>query len=259
MGNAVAEAEVSSAGAELRLTDLCVSFDGIPILRIDQLNIASGEVVSVVGPSGCGKSTLLRLMARLLRPDSGHVTVRAGNGDETVRTGFVFQEATRLPWRTAEANIRLPGELEHRAVDSARVEQLARLVGLSLQDLDKRPGALSGGMKMRVSLARALALQPNLLLLDEPLAAVDDLLRQQLQQDVLRIRQELGLTIVLVTHNVEEAVCMSDRVITLGGSPAEIIDVTSVELDRSAEVRGTARFAQYVGQVLSALRPSGDG
>lgn len=252
----MAEGDACNEGAELRLTDVCVRFGPAEILRIDSLMVAAGEVVSVVGPSGCGKSTLLRILARLLEPASGQVDVRAAEPGRRVRTGFVFQDAVLLPWRTADANIRLPGELERSPVSTARVHQLADLAGLSRQDLQKRPDALSGGMKMRVSLARALALEPDLLLLDEPFAAVDDLLRHQLQLDVLRIRQELGLTVVLVTHNVEEAVSMSDRVMTLGGSPASVVDVTSVDLDRTADIRGTAEFARHVGAVLAALRQS---
>ncbi|MCH2210056.1 MAG: ABC transporter ATP-binding protein [Fuerstiella sp.] len=239
---------------QIRLTNLCAGFDGTTVVQIDSLEIARGEFVSLVGPSGCGKSTLLRIIAQLLAPVSGELEISQPTDRPAVRTGFVFQDATLLPWRTAAANIRLPGELEQSIVSNSRVHELADLVGLSPHDLQKRPGALSGGMKMRVSLARALALQPDLLLLDEPFAAVDDLLRQQLQADVFRIQKNLGVTTVMVTHNVTEAVCMSDRVITLGGAPASITSVTTVQLDRSSEMRSTPVFAATVGRVLQALQ-----
>lgn len=238
----------------IRLTNLCAGFGDTTILRIDSLEIRSGEFVTIVGPSGCGKSTLLRIIARLLTPVSGEIDIPRPRERAATRTGFVFQDATLLPWRTAAANIRLTGELEQESVPDFRVRQLAGMVGLSDDDLRKRPAALSGGMKMRVSLARALALEPDLLLLDEPFAAVDDLLRQQLQADVLRIQKDLGLTTVMVTHNVAEAVYMSDRVITLGGIPASITSTTTVTLDRSDECRSTAEFGACVGIILEALR-----
>jgi len=246
-------------GTQLRLTNLCAGFDGTEIIKVASLEIASGEFVSVVGPSGCGKSTLLRIMARLIAPISGVMEIRGPNQEQTdVRTGFVFQDATLLPWRTAEANIRLPGELEDSPIETSRVRQLAELVGLSFRDLQKRPAALSGGMRMRVSLARALILEPELLLLDEPFAAVDDLLRQQLQSDVLRIQRDLSLTTVLVTHNVAEAVYMSDRVVTLGGCPAQVTSVTPVVLEHSDDVRSSSGFSECLGTVVAALRQHPD-
>ena len=240
-------------GTQLRLKNLCAGFQGTPVVRIASLEIRSGEFVSVVGPSGCGKSTLLRVLAGLLEPVSGDFEVQEPTDRSRLRIGFVFQDATLLPWRTAEANIQLPGELESVPVTASRVRQLATLAGLSETDLQKRPAALSGGMKMRVSLARALALDPDLLLLDEPFAALDDLLRQQLQSDVLQIQKSLNLTTVLVTHNVAEAVFMSDRVITLGGIPAEVTSVTSVNFDRSSDGRRSAAFADSTGKVMAAL------
>ncbi|MCH2202607.1 MAG: ABC transporter ATP-binding protein [Fuerstiella sp.] len=255
MNHSSSEQTEYAARPQIRLTNLCAGFDGTAIVQIDSLEIASGEFVSLVGPSGCGKSTLLRIIAQLLAPASGELEISKPKDRRAIRTGFVFQDPTLLPWRTAAANIRLPGELEQSSVSSSRVHELAELVGLSQDDLQKRPAALSGGMKMRVSLARALVLQPDLLLLDEPFAAVDDLLRQQLQADVFRIQKNLGVTTVMVTHNVTEAVCMSDRVITLGGSPATITSVTTVQLDRSVEMRSTPEFGATIGRILEALRP----
>lgn len=255
MSSSAVDTDTCSAGAELRLQNVCAGFGDVEVLRIESLEIESGEFVSVVGPSGCGKSTLLRLMAKLLLPVSGTIQIQGPDGTAGICTGFVFQDATLLPWRTAAANIRLPGELEDAVISSSRIHELARLVGLSASDLQKRPAALSGGMKMRVSLARALALEPQLLLLDEPFAAVDDLLRQQLQDDVLRIQKKLGLTAVMVTHNVAEAVYMGDRVVTLGGgTPATMSGTTEISLDRTGDVRGSMGFAESLGAVMSALR-----
>lgn len=244
-------------GVSVRFDNVRVAFDDNAILHIEQSAIEPGSVIAIVGPSGCGKSTLLRIIAGLLEPNSGQVSIGLVDSGGEVRTGFVFQDATLLPWRRAAANIQLPGELEGQPVSDHRVSELARLVGLTDADLRKRPAALSGGMKMRVSLARALALQPQLLLLDEPFAALDDLLRQQLQTDVRRIQQELGITTVLVTHNVSEAVYMSDQVWTLGGSPAGVTSKTSVQIERTESVRGTAEYAACVETVFAVLRATG--
>jgi len=254
---AKADAESGDDNALLRLSDLRVSFDASEILRVDDLRVRSGEWVTLVGPSGCGKSTLLRIIAGLMQPTSGRVDFASGLGGHDVRMGFVFQDATLLPWRTASANIGLPGELEGRPVSSERIHELAQLVGLTDGDLQKRPAALSGGMRMRVSLARALSLEPGLLLLDEPFAALDDLLRQQLQEDVRRIQQDLGITTVMVTHNVNEAVFLSDRIWTLGGSPASVTSETSTQFPRNESVRGSLEFARSVESVLQALRSCG--
>ncbi len=254
MARSMIESGARNEGTHLRLTDLCAGFDGTDIVNLASLQISAGEFVSIVGPSGCGKSTLLRVIAQLLQPSAGDLDIQTPRGRTGIRTGFVFQDATLLPWRTAESNIRLPGELEYSSVSTSRVRELAQLVGLSSSDLLKRPAALSGGMKMRVSLARALALEPDLLLLDEPFAAVDDLLRHQLQTDVLRIQQNLRITTVMVTHNVAEAVYMSDRVVTLGGAPANITSETTIELEQSADLRSSAAFARCMGRVMSALR-----
>ncbi len=258
MAIAAADAESHHGGARLTISDLHVAFDGAEILHVDDLNILPGEWVTLVGPSGCGKSTLLRIIAGLLSPGRGHVDIVCGHEDPGVRTGFVFQDATLLPWRTAVANIQLPGELEGRPVSVDRICELAQLVGLTDVDLQKRPAALSGGMKMRVSLARALSLEPGLLLLDEPFAALDDLLRQQLQLDVRKIQQQLGITTVMVTHNVSEAVFLSDRVWTLGGSPASITSETSIGISRDESARGSVEFARHTEAILQMLRSHGE-
>ena len=243
----------SRVGTALRLTQLRAGFDGKPVVEIGELDIAPGELVAIAGPSGCGKSTLLRLIAGLLPPDGGHVEFSSPNQGRSPRIGFVFQDATLLPWRTSADNIRLPGELERNPISPHRVEELATFVGLAQSDLRKRPVALSGGMKMRVSLARALALKPDVLLLDEPFAALDELLRQQLQADVIRMHRELNLTTILVTHNVTEAVFMSDRVITLGGTPARVTGCIETRFVPEHNNRMSTAFAQANQEVTRLL------
>jgi NitT/TauT family transport system ATP-binding protein len=223
--------------------------------------IAPGEFVSVVGPSGCGKSTLLRMVAGLLAPTSGRLTVGglpAQDARRRNRVGFVFQEPRLLPWRTAAQNVQLPLELERvpRAAHARRVADALRLVGLQSADDDKTPRMLSGGMRMRVSLARALVTGPAMLLLDEPFGALDDLLRHQLNEELVRIWGERRWTALFVTHNVAEAVYLSQRVLVATPSPGRIAAEVPVPFayPRRADLRVTAEFARYAGEVMTRLR-----
>ncbi len=228
-----------------------------------------GEFVSLVGPSGCGKSTLLRLVAGLLEPSDGsvltdfqHSTSAQENGVSAgTRIGFVFQQPTLLPWRTALQNLSLPLELGPRtksrtaSLSDAQKLDLLQQVGLGRSDADKRPNELSGGMQMRLSLARALAVNPQILLLDEPLAAVDDLLRLRLQEDVRRVHDEQHLTTILVTHNLHEAVFLSDRVLVLGGHPTRILQDVGIpcEQPRTDATRNSPQFHELVRQLGTIL------
>ncbi len=217
-----------------------------------------GEFVSIVGPSGCGKSTLLKMLAGLLVPTSGSISRSSAMNSE--RIGFVFQHPTLLPWRTAVENLELPLELGSRntrqRLTSSECVELLRQVGLKESDGTKRPSELSGGMQMRLSLARALATQPTVMLLDEPFAAVDDLLRMKLQDDVRRIHDERRLTTILVTHNLHEAVYLSDRVIVMSSAPSSIVGEIEVAVSagvrRAPEFRESAEFQSAV-QRLSRL------
>jgi NitT/TauT family transport system ATP-binding protein len=223
--------------------------------------IPSGEFVSVVGPSGCGKSTLLRMIAGLIAPTSGRVTLRDQSAVEArrhERIGFVFQDPRLLPWRTAAQNVRLPLELDRKpqTVRETNVPNALALVGLTPADAAKTPRMLSGGMRMRVSLARALVTEPALLLLDEPFGALDDILRQQLNTELVRIWMQRRPTTVFVTHNVTEAVYLSQRILVVSPSPGRIAADVAVPFayPRDAGLRATGEFARYSGQISDRLR-----
>ncbi len=233
--------------------------DSIPVFRDLTLSIPKGQFVTIVGPSGCGKSTILRLVAGLQSPTSGAVK-RGAVSDRQV--GFVFQHPTLLPWRTAEQNLRLPLELgsankKDAAPSDTRksLYQLLEQVGLSSEDSRKRPAQMSGGMQMRLSLARALVTEPEILLLDEPFAAVDDFLRMRLQEDIRRLHDSRNLTTVLVTHNLQEAIFLSDRVIVLSGRPASVTGSLEIAWSgpRDASFRNGDRYVEYVRQLSASL------
>ena len=226
-------------------------------VRDVSLSVRRGELISLVGPSGCGKSTLLRMIAGLLSPTDGELRVQAGAvGD--ARTAFVFQDSNLLPWRSVFDNIRLPLELRGVPIDEQRkaVESSLKLIGLKPNDSAKRPRMLSGGMRMRVSLARALVTRPELLLLDEPFAALDDLLRQQLNEELLRIWTEQRWTGIFVTHNVAEAVFLSQRVLVMSKSPGRLVADIAVPFEhpRDPELRSSPEFAKLTGEVSRCLR-----
>lgn len=229
-----------------------VAYGGRPALGPFSLALAAGEVVALVGPSGCGKSTALRLLAGLEAPNRGEVRRDARPGE----TAVVFQAPTLAPWLTAAANVALPLELSGTARREAReraVGALAR-VGLSGREA-ARPAQLSGGMAMRVSLARALITAPRLLLLDEPFAALDEITRRALADDVLALWREAGPATVFVTHNVEEAVYMASRIVVMSPGPGRTLaDVANpAALPRPPGYRTTPQFRDTVEQVSAAL------
>lgn len=251
---------------------LAMSYDGAePILRDVDLSVAAGEFVSLVGPSGCGKSTLLRLVAGLREETSGSIKTRGRKpGGSGLRTAFVFQDPNLLPWRSVAGNIRLPLELpsacgappetDVAASPDKLIEESLQLIGLKPEDARKRPRQLSGGMRMRVSLARALVTDPELLLLDEPFAALDDILRQQLNEEVQRIWWQKRWTGLFVTHNVAEAVFLSQRVLVMSRRPGTILGEIAVpfEYPRKPELRADASFAKLTGEVSSLLRTAAE-
>jgi NitT/TauT family transport system ATP-binding protein len=229
------------------------------------LDIADGEFVALVGPSGCGKSTLLRLMAGLLTPTSGALRVFGGPPDKAIEqraVGFVFQNPVLMPWRSVSANVRLPLEVAGNADANGqrRVRELIDLVGLQGFE-DARPSQLSGGMRQRAALARALITQPRLLLLDEPFGALDEITRQRMNLELLRIWREVGVTSVLVTHSVPEAVFLAHRVIVLSPRPGTIASILEVGLDefpRDVDLLREPAFFARCAAVSDALYHTGD-
>ncbi len=246
----------------LEIRDVCYTYPGaqpVEALRDLRLNVQQNEFISVIGPSGCGKSTLLRLIADLLPVTSGEVRI-AGEPAAAARKkrqiGFVFQEAALMPWRTSSKNVRLPLEVFKRRSQAQRTqaEDLLALVGLG--DFgDKRPDELSGGMRQRVSIARALTYDPPLLLMDEPFGALDQITRDDMNQELLKVWDQKKSTVVFVTHSIAEAIYLSDRVVVLSPRPGRITDVISVPLDRPREpaVKRDPRFFATETRVLGAL------
>lgn len=233
---------------------------GVQALRHVSFATKAGEFVSLVGPSGCGKSTLLRLVAGLLTPSTGRLTV-AGKSPrqarDALRVSFVFQDATLLPWRSAERNVALPLELAGVPRDVRRKHAIAGLHRVGLGDFSARPPReLSGGMRMRVSLARAMVTQPELLLLDEPFGALDDLTRQSLGEDLLGLWNERPWTALFVTHNIAEAAFLSTRILVISPRPGTIVADVRVPfpVQRSPELRAQPDFARFVGDVAAHLR-----
>ncbi|MGE3246759.1 MAG: ABC transporter ATP-binding protein [Beijerinckiaceae bacterium] len=236
------------------LSDVSKSFaSGTRALDSLDLDIREGEFLSLLGPSGCGKSTALRLIAGLLEPTSGSVTWADGERPEI---GFVFQEPTLMPWSHVFDNVYLPMRLrgQSRKVAADSIETMLELVGLS-DFAQAYPRELSGGMKMRVSLARALALRPDILLLDEPFAALDEITRLKLNDDLLRLQASLGTTIVFVTHSVYESVYLSTRIAVFSARPGRVIEEIAIPEKglRNAEFRLSAPYGQYCRQASQAL------
>jgi NitT/TauT family transport system ATP-binding protein len=231
------------------------------VLRQLDLSVPASTIVSLLGPSGCGKSTLLRVIAGLVNPDGGSVTIGGEGWSKTASSkpewmSFVFQESALLPWRTVRENVALPIELRGGLFNPQSQEQVARWlehVGLGKSDWNKKPNELSGGMKMRASIARAMVTKPKILLMDEPFAALDDVLRSKLNDLLLKIAREENCTVVFVTHNIAEAVYLSDTIAIMArGQIAEQIPVHFNEL-RTNRLRGTPEFASYFGQVSDIL------
>ena len=231
----------------------------VTALQDVDLEVAPGEFVSLIGPSGCGKSTLLRVIANLLEPTAGSVEVFGKAADQARRDqdyGIAFPQAGLLPWRTVSANIELPLELHGvgKAKRRARALELLEMVGLA-DFADHRPDQLSGGMQQRVAIARSLAESPQLLLMDEPFGALDEMTREYMQVELVRICRETGAAVVFVTHSIPESVYLSDRVVVMSPRPGRITEVIDIGLgDRTESLREADTFFTRVTEVREALR-----
>jgi NitT/TauT family transport system ATP-binding protein len=247
-----AVAEIALRGVSKRYRDAAVALQNV------SLTVERGEFVALLGPSGCGKSTLLRLVSGLSPVSEGEVQVN-GMTPENARElmSFIFQDATLLPWRTVEQNVGLGLELEHaaRGLRKERVMRMLELVGLAHAGKGY-PRQLSGGMKMRVSIARALVSRPRILLMDEPFAALDEMARDRMNEELLRLYAEQKWTVLFVTHSVAEAVFLSSRIVILAAHPGRVAHELPVNLPwpRTAETRESKEFEDTVTQASRMLR-----
>jgi len=246
-----------SRGVRVELERVRRAFPGSGLVVDDlTLHVDAGAFVALLGPSGCGKSTLLRLVAGLDRPDGGEVRKTAPDGRDHPRIAYVFQDAHLLPWRDVLDNAALPLELSGMAREERRERARAALADVGLSGAVSRyPAELSGGMRMRVSLARALVTRPEILLLDEPFAALDELTRQKLDDMLRALWLELGMTVLFVTHSNAEAAYLAERCVVLSPRPARIVldHVVDLPRERSAALRSEARFARELGPLGEAL------
>jgi NitT/TauT family transport system ATP-binding protein len=215
------------------------------------INVRRGEFVTVVGPSGCGKSTLLRIASGLEKASEGTVTAN------TDRIGFVFQDATLLAWRDVQRNVELLAELNGERKGKRRLKADAAIELVGLKGFEKHlPKQLSGGMKMRTSLARSLTLDPELFLFDEPFGALDEITRERLNDELIRLFVRQGFAGMFITHSVSEAVYLSTKVVVMSGRPGKIVKTIDIPLPmpRDPDIRYTAEFGELVGEVSHALR-----
>ena len=224
------------------------------------LSVAAGEFVSLIGPSGCGKSTLLRLVAHLIDPTTGDIRVNGKPASQArleQEYGMAFQQAGLFEWRSVVKNVELPLELKGWDKGARRQRAMEMLQLVKLGDFaEHRPWQLSGGMQQRVAIARALAAHPPLLLMDEPFGALDEMTREHMQAELLRICAETGTSVVFVTHSIPEAVYLSDRVVVMSPRPGRIIHIVDVELGdrRDVDTREDAAFFKKITEVREALR-----
>ena len=254
----------AGAGGRLVADDVRVTFPAAsrgasPTVALDglSLDVAGGEVVALIGPNGCGKSTFLRVAAGLLVPERGQVAVDdIPITEPDSRIGLVFQEPRLLPWRSVDDNITYPLELAgwERERRSARLDELLELVGLEGASA-LRPAQLSGGMRQRAALARALALSPEVLLLDEPFSALDALTRERFNLELLRLQERTGTTVVIVTHSIPEAILVADRVIVMTPRPGRVAAEVRIDAPRprTLELLDDALVSQAAAEIRASL------
>jgi len=223
------------------------------------LDVAQGEFLTLLGPSGCGKSTFLRVVADLLQPSKGRIEVLSSTPQAARKNrdiGFVFQDAALLPWRTALQNVELPLQVGGGASRKGRrsPRELLELVGLK-DRLNAFPHEMSGGQRQRVSIARALASDPKILLMDEPFGALDEITRDRLNEEILRVWRETGVTILFVTHSIHEAAFLGQRVLMLAANPGRVKEIVPVNLpeDRTLDIRETREFVELAAHLRRVL------
>lgn len=229
----------------------------VTALQEIDLKVPGGSWVTIVGPSGCGKTTLLRIAADLERPTSGRVVINghdAALARKAREIGLVFQRPALLEWRTVEDNVALPAEIMNDSAARSRVQDLIEMVGLTGFE-QSFPRELSGGMQSRAAIARALSFQPSILLMDEPLGALDEITRERMQLELLRIWGEVGTTVMLITHSIPEAILMSDRVLVMSSRPGRIVEDVTIEFPRprSGELRADPAFVQLQERLRASL------
>ena len=227
---------------------------GTEALRNASLRLHAGDFLALLGPSGCGKSTLLRLIAGLDRPDSGTLQWDAGHPPAPGEIGYVFQDATLLPWATTDENVFLPLRLRGISRAQAEPDIASVLAGVGLTGFEAaRPRQLSGGMRMRVSIARALVTRPKLLLMDEPFAALDEFTRHRLQADLLTLWRDLGCTVVFVTHSIYEAAFLARRIVLMTPRPGRIAREMVSPLASGQDTRLDPAYATLVADITKAM------
>nr|WP_099303230.1 ABC transporter ATP-binding protein [Bacillus sp. Marseille-P3800] len=250
----------SETNTLIQLSNVSKVFDnGVTALKNVHLAIKEGEFVSFVGPSGCGKSTIFKIIAGLSEPTSGTVELQAHSATEKLDQsdiGFVFQHATLLPWRSVIDNVALPLELKRIGKRERRKQAKAVLNLVGLNDYETSlPRQLSGGMQMRVSIARALIAKPKLLLMDEPFGALDEITRQTMHYELLKIWEKTNMTVLFITHNVFESVFLSTRIAVMSARPGRVTDVLDVpDYEKNDSFRSTPEFSKLVGEVSKGLQ-----
>ncbi len=257
-----AERPVGSPVIAIDKLDLTFTTNDGPVVALSEidLKIGRGEFVSLIGPSGCGKTTLLRVIADLEKPTGGSISVNGVTAEEARMQrayGYVFQAAALYPWRTIARNVALP--LEIMGLDKAERERrvAANLAMVNLEGFERKyPWQLSGGMQQRVSIARALAVEPELLLMDEPFGALDEIVRDHLNEQLLQLWAKTDKTVVFVTHSIPEAVFLSTKIVVMTPRPGKIYDVIDSDLprQRTLDIRETPEFLKIAHRVRAGLR-----